>query len=353
RYKELADAGFTHSFTHFPDAETVAKALDIAKAAGIKLLVRTPELKTDPEGTVKRFKDHPALAGYNIRDEPNVKDFPDLAEQVKRIRAVDDEHICYINLFPSRATPKQLGTETYREHVDLFVKTVPIKLLSFDHYPITVNGLRPEWSENLEIISEVSRDTEKPFWAFALSLAHRDYPIPSIDHLRLQVFCNLAYGAQGIQYYRYWTPKSTKWDFHDGPIDINGKRTVVYDRVKKVNEEIRNLSGIFVGAKVLHVGRAGNITSIGTKPSKIMSPFTNIDIIDQEAIVSWLENGNRKYLMIVNFSLEGNMMLHVGMQSGSRVKRVDKNGSFYPIDSLDYDVIINPGDTVIFTWTDN
>ena len=326
RYKELAEAGFTHSFTHFPDADTVAKALDTAQEAGIKLLVRTPELKSDPEGTVKRFKDHPALAGYNLRDEPNIKEFSELAEQLRRIRAVDAEHICYINLFPNRATPKQLGTDTYREYVDLFVKTVPTELLTFDHYPITVNGLRPEWGENLEIISEVSRDTGKPFWAFALSLAHREYPIPSIDHLRLQVYGDLAYGAQGIQYYRYWTIKSSRWDFHDGPIDSNGKRSVVYDRVKQINEEVRNLSGVFAGSQVLHVGHAGNVTSTGTKPSRIMPPFTNIDIKNHEAIVSWLEKGSRKFLVVVNFSLEGNMMLHIGTENGSTVKRVDKNG---------------------------
>ena len=330
----------------------MAKALDIAEAAGIKLLPRTNELRSDPEGTVKRFKDHPALAGYNLRDEPDIEDFPRLAEQVRRVRAVDDEHIYYINLFPSRATPKQLGIDTYQEYVDLFVETVPIKMLTFDHYPITFDGLRPEWSENLEIISEKSRETGYPFWAFALSLAHRDYPIPSIDHLRLQVYSNLAYGAQGIQYYRYWTIKSSRHKFHDGPIDINGEKSVVYDRVKKVNEEIRNLSGVFAGSKVIHVGRAGNVTSIGTKPLKIMSPFTNIDIKDREAIVSWLENGSRKFLVIVNFGLEGTMMLHVDTENGSKVKRVDKDGYMYPLDSLHYDAVISPGDIEIFTWND-
>ncbi len=350
RYKELAEAGFTHSFTHFRDADTVAKALDIAQAAGIKLLPRTNELRSDPEGIIRRFKDHPALAGYNLRDEPDIEDFPRLAEQVRRVRAVDDEHIYYINLFPSRATPKQLGIETYREYVDLFVETVPIKLLSFDHYPITTEGLRPQWSENLEIISEKSRETGYPFWAFALSLAHRDYPVPSLAHLRLQVYSNLAYGAQGIQYYRYWTIKSSRHKFHDGPIDINGEKSVVYDRVKKMNAEIRNLAGVFAGSKVIHVGRAGNVTSTGTKPLKIMSPFTDIDIENTEAIVSWLEKGRRKFLVIVNFSLEGDMKVHIGTEKGSQVKTVDKTGSIHPLDSFHYDAVITPGDVSIFTW---
>lgn len=42
-----------------------------------------------------------------------------------------------------------------------------------------------------------------PFWAFALALSHKldnthFYRIPTLAELRLQVFSNLAYGAQAI-----------------------------------------------------------------------------------------------------------------------------------------------------------
>src|SRR5690349_8179650 len=44
RYKELAEAGFTHNYTGFGSAAAMAKALDVAHAAGIKLFVSIPEL---------------------------------------------------------------------------------------------------------------------------------------------------------------------------------------------------------------------------------------------------------------------------------------------------------------------
>lgn len=349
RYKELADAGFTHSFSNFPDPDAMAKALDIAKAAGIKLLINIPELKTDPEGTVKRFKDHPGTAGYYLRDEPNAKDFRELADWVKRIRAVDDKHFCYINLFPNYATAEQLGNSSYREHIRAFIETVPVKVLSFDHYPVMANGIRPEWYENLVIISDAARNARKPFWAFALAVAHDPYPVPSIPHLKLQVYSNLAYGAQGIEYFTYWTPKSTTWNFHEGPIESDGRRTSVYERVKLVNSELRTLSGIFVGAKVLSVGHVGPDMPRGVKPYKLLPPFSEIATGDGNAIISWLENGSKKYLVIVNSSVQYTMMLGIMVGGSTQVNRIQKTGDILAVPGS-LNMVVSPGDVAIFSW---
>src|SRR5687767_9572235 len=58
RYRELAECGFTYNYSGFSSADEVAKALDIAAAAGVKLIIASPEVQTDPEGTAKRFKNH-------------------------------------------------------------------------------------------------------------------------------------------------------------------------------------------------------------------------------------------------------------------------------------------------------
>ncbi len=117
RYMELRESGITFSLSFFNDAETMSHALDTAFKAGIKMIVYCPELKTDPEKTVRRFMHHPAVAGYMLRDEPNRADFPELAEWARKIRQTDDSHFCYLNLFPDYATEEQLGTKTYQEYV--------------------------------------------------------------------------------------------------------------------------------------------------------------------------------------------------------------------------------------------
>ena len=140
RYRELAAAGFTHNFSPFPNPEAMAKGLDVARKTGIRQFVSLPELATDPEGMARRFRGHPALAGYHLRDEPSAGDFAELATWTKRIQAVDPEHGCYINLFPNYATPAQLGSPSYTAHVEQFLREVPVPYLSFDHYPVLMRN---------------------------------------------------------------------------------------------------------------------------------------------------------------------------------------------------------------------
>ncbi|MBN1419599.1 MAG: beta-galactosidase [Planctomycetes bacterium] len=350
RYEELAEAGFTHSFSGFSDAEEMAKALEVAREAGIRLFLHFPGVSADPEGTAKRFKDHPAIAGYHITDEPNASRFAGLAEIVKKIQAIDAEHGCYINLFPNYANQAQLGCATYREHVDRFVAEVPVRFISFDHYPIVGDRLRPEWYENLEIIAKAAREAKKPFWAFALAVAHGPYPIPTLAHLRLQVWSDLAYGAQGIQYFTYWTVQSSTWNFHDAPIGKDGERTVVYDRVKAMNAEIRALSPVFLGARILKVGHTGNPIPRGTHAYEPAPPVKAVETGGAGAVVSLIENGGARYLAIVNRDFAKLMPLSIAFDGSVPIGRVEKDGTIRALAERTVRAEVEPGDIAIFTW---
>lgn len=349
RYLELKESGITCNLSSFNDAESMSKALDTAQKAGIKMIVYCPELKTDPEKTVSRFMNHPAVAGYMLQDEPNRAAFPELAEWAKRIRKTDDSHFCYLNLFPNYATEEQLGTKTYQEHVDLFIKEVPVQFISFDHYPVLGDSLRANYYENLEIISEAARKAGKSFWAFALSVAHAKYPIPTLAQLRLQVFSDLAYGAQGIEYFTYWTPPfDTIWKYNNGPITSEGKRSVVYDRVRQVNKEIESLSPVFYGAKVISVAHTGIIPQ-GTRPlTRLPNSVKVLRTEGTGALVSLLENGPVTYLAIVNRDFKNPMTLY--FECDNNVKKVMKDGTEVPANAYQSVKEIDPGDIAIYKW---
>jgi Beta-galactosidase len=349
RYRELAEAGFTHNFSGFSNIDSMQKALDVAQAAGIKQFISIPELLGDPEKVAGRFKDHPALAGYYLRDEPSVADFPGLAKWARRIQAVDSIHPCYINLFPNYANGQQLGTATYQEHLDRFIKEVPVPFISFDHYPVVGSSLRDEWYENLERVSATAKAAKKPFWAFALAVAHGPYPIAELEHLRLQVFSDLAYGAQGIQYFTYWTPRSAEWNFHQAPIEVDGKRTPVYDRVKQVNSEIRALSKFFHGAEVLKVGHTGTLPR-GTRAFEPAAPIAELKTEGTGAVVSLLAKGNQRILAIVNRDLRANMPLAVTFATGARITEVTKDGATHPMTSGEFKTELSPGDLRLLSW---
>ena len=64
---------------------------------------------------------------------------------------------------------------------------------------------------------------------------------PTLAALRVQTYSNLAYGAQGIEYFTYWSATSvnapSSEDQRGAPISVAGKRSVVYDRIKLMSEE--------------------------------------------------------------------------------------------------------------------
>ncbi|MCS2894682.1 hypothetical protein NXY11_00280 [Parabacteroides faecis] len=351
RFKELKEAGFTINFSEYSTMEEVEIALDAANKVGIQLIIACPELRKEPEKTVRRFMKHPAVAGYFLRDEPVVADFAALAAWTKRIQAVDNSKFCYLNLFPTGGEEhlKFLGVQNYREYVSRFNKEVPLPFLSFDHYPVLGdNVLKAEWYENLEEFSDESAKVGKDFWAFALATKHGPYPIPTQASLRLQLYSDLVYGAQGLQYFTYWTPAGDSfYDYQHGPIGLDGKRTEIYDLVKEMNAEIKSIAGIFLGAKILSVRHTGSVIPRGTK--RLTNLPEKVKVLDTHgygAIVSLIENGDKKYLTIVNRSLKDTMELT--FYADPSVKRVLKDGSLVQADTYTATLMISPGDILIY-----
>lgn len=356
RFQELKDCGFTHSFSEsFKTNDVMEQALNLAQKVGVKLIVATPELHSEPEKTVKRFMKHPATAGYFLRDEPSTADFENLAKWARRIEAVDKGRYCYLNLFPDYAPVEVLKAKSYYDYVDRFDKEVNLPFLSFDYYPIVVDQgktlVRESLFNTLETFLEIGQKVGKPFWAFSLATAHDPYPIPTLTHMRFQMYSNLAYGAQGLQYFTFWTPKNNKtWNFHHGPIDENNQRTEVYDDVKTLNKEIQGLSPVFLGTKVLSVQHTGDKIPSNTKalsklPEKVKSLTTSGS---DGAIVSHLENGNREYLVVVNRDIHHKMTLDI--QLDSSVERVMKDASLISASSYTSKMGIDPGDIIVYSW---
>ncbi|MBV5313089.1 MAG: hypothetical protein JZU47_07315 [Prolixibacteraceae bacterium] len=348
RFKELKEMGITINLANYPDAESMQKALDIARLIDMKMVSSCPELKSDWEKTVKKFMNHPALAGYFLKDEPIRKDFPELGEWAKKIVDLDTQHFCFVNLIASihPTNTEALGTSSYADYVRTFAKEVPTQLLSYDFYPVLNDGVHERWYEGLEIFSAEAQKLNKPFWAFALASSYNDlHPEPTIPALRLQLFSNLAYGAQGLEYWSYWMSQGLR----SAPIGLNGKRTVVYDRIKTVNKEIQNLAGVFVGSKIVSVKHNGTVIPRGT--TRLSTLPWAIKVFETEgygALVSTLENGENTFFVVLNRDLEKRMSLIIyGEES---LKRVLKDGSIVKAGIYDSKTEIEPGDVAVYMF---
>jgi len=315
RFQELADLGLTHSLMHYSPAGN-AKALEFATQTGVKLFVGDGRLEKPGdrlEEAARTYRDHPALAGYLLRDEPSVGAFASLAAARDALKTADPAHWSYVNLLPTYANAAQLGCETYPGHVKRFLLDFRPEVLSFDHYPILEgNRLRADFFQNLEWIRRASLEFGTPFWAFALTCPHKPYPTPTIGHIRLQAWSNFAYGAKGLQYFTYWTPAPGRWDFHDAPIRLDGARSATYDLLKDFNREVQVCADIIMTSRVVAVYHTEPLPT-GTRGLDASSPFR--DIQGGEALVGLhLLPDNRRYALVVNRSFAGAATLKLTLQ---------------------------------------
>ena len=101
--------------------------------------------------------------------------------------------------------------------------------------------------------------------ATAHSTSHYHYPVPTIGHLRLQMYADLAYGAQCLQYFTYWTPVGTRWDFHAAPLNADGTKNETYCLIRDFNKEIQARADVFLGCEVRKVSHVGEFRSFGRR----------------------------------------------------------------------------------------
>ena len=364
RYQELKEAGFDYTFTRWTASyDEVCRQLDLCAAVGVKAFVHCPELQESPEETVSKLKDHPGLGGWFLRDEPENDAMEELGAWARRIESVDTVHPCYLNLLPSYCfTP-----EEYETHLHLFTERVALPQISFDNYPVFYSDkdgdgqaevhLNPLWYQNLEMVSAEARRAGVPFWAFALSTAHTNiglaqfytptpaYPIPTIDHLRIQMYSNLAYGAQLLQYFSYWYGDAV--NPLEAPISA-GRRTPDYERIRQMNEEIQCRAFVWAGCTVESVCHlAEDSIPMGTKPLiDLPAHFRKLEIEKGRSLVSVIKNGQHRYVMLVNTSPVDECQMRV--ETDEKVQLVRRDGSRVRATLYDSLFILTPGDCAIF-----
>lgn len=344
RYRELAEAGFTTSLTGFGNLAQALSALDAANGTGVRVFVTCPELASDTANTVEKLRTHPALAGYHLSDEPSAAAFADLAAWTKKIQALDATHPCYINLLPTYANTTQLGTPTYQDYIDRFIDTVPVPLISFDHYPTSSGTVQPGHFENLEIVAASARRVKKPFWGFyQATLFAANQPTRTLAQLRFESFTNLAYGAQCIQAYTYWT---TFPEDREAPITRDGKRTPTYALVKQVNHEIRAWSRVFKGTQVQSITHIGQTIPAGTRPFASYGGLRSMNVGTGSALVSFLRTGEQHYIAVVNTRIDTALTVSATFDDRSAVKEVRTDGPDRPLTDAAFTVA--PGDLLVF-----
>ena len=312
-FQKLADAGLD-MITLEMDQSSAQLQFDLAQETGLKIMaVLAPftERSTLEEvdfnlgdELVLRFKDHPALYGWHICDEPGLKRIPYLKYVKEHIEAIDPEHPVYINLNPLGSI-RALGTDFYAEYVETFARECNFRLLSYDCYPVMQGGLVNWWYMCNEAVAATCRRHDIPFWAFAATCwIDREGPNnmhekPTLENVRLQINTNLAYGAQAMQYFTIRDFGGSSW----APFMGDKEWTGAYDILKEANLEMKKREAVFAGGYLKATRFTGK------------TPFACLPLLDEElpdaiasldtditALVSFIENGGERYIVVVNSS---------------------------------------------------
>lgn len=353
-FRTFSECGFSVSLSTYPSLDLLVKACRYADKYGVKVLGKCPEMMSNPTLAAQTLKKEKGFFGYYLQDEPSVPEIQERQKDIERLRSIDMTHVFYINLYPcyqeSWIEPATKA-KTYPEYLKAASAT-SCEQLSFDFYPITTAGIRPTWYHNLEMVHQESLSTGKPFWGFVLSVPHdvpntadTYYPTPTMGSLRLQVYSNLAYGAQAIQYFTYWTPNPTNYQYHDAPIGLDGKKTKTYDLVQKMNDELRQVAKLFYGAQITSIHHLGTIPQGTTRQTEMPVNLRSLKIVGRQgAIISQFEKDGHRYLGVVNKSHEKNLTVRIRVRN-STPRHITKTLAEEPIKSS-YDVA--EGDILLF-----
>jgi len=368
-YKDIADSGINLIYGLYEDADQNAlKALQMAEQNGIQYLVRSrgasviPEDETDLlDGMFDEFKDSPAFGGVLVSDEPGASKFKQLGALHEKFKQLLPGKHFYVNLFPTYSSLDQRSGRTYKEYIDEYIQTVKPEFVSFDHYPLmqSVDGTytKEDHLLNLDIVSSASKRAGLPFWAFIQSIGfstagtqNRD---PDEKDIRWQVYNALAFGAQGIQYFTYWTPTNDgAATFSKAMVDVDGTKTPLYESVKNVNKEIQGFDRIYmnydnVGVMTLPAENApANLYT-----ENRLAQFKPIkDIVSEQPIVvgCFQDKSGNQALVLVNYTdpaSNQNNKVNIKLDGIRGVSQYDKNGNtISKTGGGNYEVTLEPGE---------
>lgn len=282
--------------------------------------------------------------------------------------------------------------DTYEKYLDVLQELFRPAVWCYDVYPFTIEikevkntgaaaiEIKPNsktvvtkyshFFHSLEQFQAQAKKTNRPFWAYCMCTAHgwwernkdngvMEYdwfqPAPTVSMLRFEAFNALAFGAQGIIYYRFGMashnfdipgeqyldaplkatvtcPATSDESQTAGPCNVtfeyddndgkDGREVGLWRAVKTVNEEIQALKDVFLDAKLEKYGHFGMIYDdpkdtdnkeeerFGhlTTDALPYGPVIGIDVTNGDndnryatgVLVTQLVKGDKRFIVVVN-----------------------------------------------------
>lgn len=357
-YQKLADAGLT-MVTLETDEGDWQSYIDLAAQAGLKTLAIVLNHAgywydnmeyTGLDELINYLKDCPDVFGYHMCDEPSVNDIWRLMAIKDKIRQLDDTRPIYINLL-ANASPMGMGASTYYEYVNIMADYLDFDFISFDIYPVLVGAIQSDWHMCLETVADAAKRRGIPFWAFAASCwinkesTTRKREKPNSYNIQLQIYTDLAYGAQAVQYFTIQDYGGTDY----APIMRDGTWTQAYEELKKANLNMQKRAFIFKDSNVTKIRQLGQSESHENALSRLdLPPEIESVAVTFSATVSFVENKGNEYLVLVNNYWSADQTVSVELTSP--VYSIGSDGQFDELQPGLNNIWMDKGDIVVLKY---
>ena len=256
------------------DIAAARKTMDLAAKYNLRVIVNSPlfvpavvadaERRRELDAFIAGIKDHPALAGYYLTDEPGVYKFEEWSAVARRLYELDPGHFAYVNLYPVYASQKQLGVFqsgkpkgdigipdnfagvgniktaiiNYNEYLEQYIRQFQPRLLSYDHYHFLKDRDGEQYFLNLEMVRSAASRHKLPFLnVIQACTIEKVWRMPDRREMRFLAYSTMAYGGRGISWFLHWGPAKF------GGLYQDGKRMPSADDVAAINREVGMLGG--------------------------------------------------------------------------------------------------------------
>lgn len=361
-FEGVKECGFNHAF-YFGGVNAIGRVCDFAEKTGLNLLIGGPFTgKLHDSSDFDRFKGKDVIKGWYLGDEPHYDQLQMYKERYDVLKRLSPDKLIYMNLIGG-VSPKFTGACKYMsEYLDTIQDIFRPELWSYDYYPVSVNNDKISvnyyhFFSDLETFSMQAKNTGKPFWAFCQSLAFRnssvERPPATVPYLRFEAFSALAYGAQGITYWRYSLRVSKDEEFLSALVDLVGNRTPAWYAARQVNGEIKLYNDVFYGCILLDYQHTGSLLADKLKSSTHKIPYLqNVESGEYGFLFSHVRTAGKDYVVIVNHDVASPQEISLTFEDNHNVRLLlpKKNNKGLRETKIKkrFNTVVEPGAYLIF-----
>jgi len=234
--KDIAQYGFNTCHVGITKLDQWETFLPVAQKAGVKVIT---EFGIDQAEVVKKYKDYPAVLGWNCGDEPDGQGVSpeEMHSRYERLKEIDPNHIIYMVL----CDPTKYKKYAYCSDI-----------ISPDPYPLswdTTTTTTSAYINYLDAKKEAQKEG-KYIWAVPQAQGYKGsvWRYPTFKETRNMTYLAFLAGAKGIIYYVYK-------DFSIG--DDNGYRVKdhpeYWDGMKTMPKEVKQIENYILDGKITEI----------------------------------------------------------------------------------------------------